>query len=61
MSDWEDACDPVPQRVPDLSPAEVARRRKRLERAKASGHLMILPKAETSDDLLIADFDEMEA
>lgn len=63
MSDWSDACDPVPVReTRAISAAEAARRRRRAKRIKGLGKLRSF--AET-DDLVGAflepDFDEMGA
>lgn len=61
MSDWDDACDPVPAKEPELSPAEAARRRKRLARLKAQGRLGSLPYKHEATDFLEPAFDEMGA
>ena len=64
MSDWSEACDPVPAReLPFVSQAEAARRRRRAaQRVKGTGKLLSFAD---SDDLvghfLEPEFDQMGA
>ena len=63
MSDWTEATDPVPaRREKEITPAEAARRRRRAERMKGRGSLLLFAGTDRLDGHAIEpDFDDMGA